>query len=260
MIENKVIGKTLMKSKTVNTLLAGVLWLVLWQAAAAIIDKNIILVSPVNVAKRLGSLLFEPTFLKSVVGSTQKIISGYLLGLSVGSLFAALAARFKPVRYILAPLCVTVKAIPVASFTILALFLIPAKNLSVLVTFLISVPIVYSNLLAGIDNIDRELVEMATLFKINPVRRAVYICFSQVLPYFRTAASVSAGLSWKSGVAAELIVIVPGSIGERLYQSKVEIESADLFAWTFVVIVLSFLTEFIFCKLIDLSWKAIERV
>ena len=53
----------------------------------------------------------------------------------------------------------------------------------------------------------------------------------------------SACLAWKSGVAAEVIGVATGSIGERLYEAKVFLSSADLFAWTIVIIVLSVVCE-----------------
>ena len=239
---------------------AGVLWLLIWQAAAMLIDKKLILVSPVDVVKRLFELLPESAFWSSIFTTGVRIIFGYLLGVTVGTLLAVLAAKIGLLRDFLSPFMLTVKAVPVASFTILALFFLSSENLAILVTFLIALPIVYSNILTGIDSMDKRLVDMAKLFRIAPHKKAIYIYFSQILPYFKTASSVAAGLSWKSGVAAELIVITTASIGEMLYQAKVELDSASLFAWTFVVILLSRLTEFVFAKLIDGAWHAVEKI
>ena len=244
----------------VKKIWAGVLWLVIWQAAAMLINKRLILVSPVEVVKRLFELLPDGAFWSSIFETGGRIILGYLLGLAVGTCLAMLAARLTLLRDFFSPFMLTVKAVPVASFTILALFFLSSENLAILVTFLIALPIVYSNILTGIDSMDKRLVDMANLFRIAPHKKAVYIYFSQILPYFRTAASVAAGLSWKSGVAAELIVITTASIGEMLYLAKVELDSASLFAWTFVVILLSRLTEFVFVKLIDGAWHTVEKI
>ncbi len=244
----------------VKKIWAGVLWLVIWQAAAMLINKRLILVSPVEVVKRLFELLPDGAFWSSIFETGGRIILGYLLGLAVGAVLAVLAAKVGLLRDFFSPFMLTVKAVPVASFTILALFFLSSENLAILVTFLIALPIVYSNILTGIDSMDKRLVDMANLFRIAPHKKAVYIYFSQILPYFKTAASVSAGLSWKSGVAAELIVITTASIGEMLYQAKVELDSASLFAWTFVVILLSRLTELVFVKLIDGAWHTVEKL
>ena len=248
------------KSKLINKILIGVLWIIIWQAAAMIIDQRLILVSPTDVIVRLVRLIPNKVFITSICVSALRIVTGFSLGMTVGTLLAVLAARFNSIREFLAPFMSAVKAVPVASFTILALFLIPSRDLSILVTFLIALPIVYSNILTGIDNTDRGLLEMASLFGISPIRKTLSIYFSQVLPYFKSASSVASGLSWKSGVAAELIVIAKSTIGERLYEAKVGFEMADLFAWTFIVILLSFLNEFLYSKLIDGIWHIIQKI
>ncbi|MDE7233674.1 MAG: nitrate ABC transporter permease, partial [Ruminiclostridium sp.] len=68
------------------------------------------------------------------------------------------------------------------------------------------------------------------------------------------------GLCWKSGVAAEVIGIPNGSIGEKLYMSKIYLETADLFAWTLVIILVSRLCEGIFTSLVKLMVKRVERM
>ena len=47
------------------------------------------------------------------------------------------------------------------------------------------------------------------------------------------------GMSWKAGVAAEVIGVVSGSLGERLYDAKIYLMTADLLAWTVVIVALS---------------------
>ena len=163
-------------------------------------------------------------------------------------------------RKLLSPLISVLKAVPVASFTILALIWVSSKNLSVLVTILICVPIVYLNMLEGIDSLDSKLKEMSTVFGIPPMRRFVGIYLSQLLPYFRSAAGLAIGLCWKSGAAAEVIGIPDGSIGEKLYQAKIYLETADLFAWTAVIIFVSWLCEKAFMSVIKLIVKRVEKM
>ncbi len=109
-------------------------------------------------------------------------------------------------------------------------------------------PIVYTNVLQGIRSTDKQLLEMADLFNIGWWRRLRYIYIPHLTPYILSACTVSIGLSWKAGVAAEVIGIPTGSIGERLYEAKVYFSTGDLFAWTLVIIALSILAEKIFVK------------
>lgn len=246
--------------KRVISLLCVFFWLVVWQAGAMALNQRILLVTPVDAAVKLIELIPSADFWKSVMFSAGRILSGFALGLTVGTGLAVFSGRYVFLRKLLSPFISVLKAVPVASFTILALIWVSSKNLSVLVTFLICVPIVYINMLEGIDSLDPKLKEMSTVFGIPPMRRFVGIYLSQILPYFRSAAGLAIGLCWKSGAAAEVIGIPDGSIGEKLYQAKIYLETADLFAWTAVIIFVSWLCEKAFMSVIKLLVKRVEKM
>lgn len=235
-------------------------WLLVWEIAARLIGKSVLLASPVEVIGRIFALLPEGNFRKSVFFTTGRVLLGFFLGTAVGIVFAAGAGKLPWLERMLAPLLSCIKSIPVASFTILALIWISSRNLSVLVSFLIAVPIVYSNLLEGIHALDKGLTEMAAIFRIPPLRRFFGVYLSQLLPCFRSASRLAMGLCWKSGVAAEVIGIPKGSIGEKLYGAKIYLETADLFAWTVVVILCSLLCEKLFLFLTDAAARRIGKM
>ena len=121
-------------------------------------------------------------------------------------------------------------------------------------------PIVYANMLEGIRQTDQKLLEMAKLFRVGAGRRLLYIYLPQLRPYLITACSVALGLSWKAGIAAEVIGIPDGSIGERLYEAKVYLNSADLFAWTVVIIAVSIAFEKLFLWLLRAGYRRLEQM
>ena len=246
--------------KRIFTVCAVVFWLGVWQAAAMIINKSLILASPVEVIERLFTLFPEESFFPSILFSLSKIMLGFLIGTAAGVLFAVLAGKFVFFERLFSPLITAVKAVPVASFTILALIWITSSDLSILITFLIAVPVVYSNVFEGFRAFDPKLTIMADIFHISPFRRFVGIYLSQIMPYFRSAVKLAVGLCWKSGVAAEVIGTPKGSIGEKLYNSKVYLETADLFAWTLVIIILSLITEKLILLIVDIAAKRIEKL
>ena len=233
-------------------------WLAVWQVGAMLLGQELLLVSPVRAAGRLLELIPTEGFLRSVAFSSGRILGGFGLGLTCGTLLALLAGKFRFVRTLLAPLVAAVKAVPVASITVLALVWVSSRNLSVLVTFLIALPVVYSNMLESLGSLDPKLTEMAELYHISGWKRFAGVYLSQLLPGFCSAAKLAIGLSWKSGAAAEVIGIPSGSIGEKLYEAKVYLETADLFAWTIAVILLSWLSEKLFLFLVGLAVRAVS--
>ena len=111
---------------------------------------------------------------------------------------------------------------------------------------LMVLPVVYTPTLAGIRETDARLLEMAAVFRVPPAKRVRYLYVPAALPYFRSACTVGLGLCWKSGVAAEVIGITSGSIGEALYNAKILFSTAELLAWTVVIVLLSLAFERLF--------------
>lgn len=117
-------------------------------------------------------------------------------------------------------------------------------------------PVIYLNILKGIESLDPKLSEMAEIYKLSPGKRLAYVFMPQLMPFVISACSVGLGLCWKSGVAAEVIGISTGSIGERLYRAKLYFETGDLLAWTVIIILISTAFE----KLIMAVLKHIQMV
>ena len=224
-------------------LAAVAFWLVVWQLASILIAQDLLLVSPLSVLSSLTGLVFEAGFWSAVGFSSLRIIGGLLLGMAFGVLLAAASGRSRRLRILLEPLFSVMKSIPVASFVILALIWAGSRNLSVVISFLMVLPVIYTGVLEGILQRDQGLQEMAKVFGVPRIRRFRAIDLPAVIPYFSASSKVSLGLCWKSGIAAEVIGLPSGSIGEQLYQAKIFLGTAELFGWTIVVVLISWLFE-----------------
>ncbi len=201
--------------------------------------------SPVSVAVKLGQLVFTADFWTSVSFSFIRIVSGFLLALILGILLAALASRFWVFSVLLRPLITVIKSTPVASFIILCLIWIPSRNLSVFISFLMVLPVIYTNIYQGIRNTDQKLLEMAQVFPMGTGREESCIfMYPSCCPTFISGCSLALGLCWKAGTASQGVIGIPaGSIGEKLYHAKIYLNTPDLFAWTIVIIGVSFSFE-----------------
>ena len=244
------------KSKRKRLLLSGgavLFWLAVWQAVSMAVGQEILLVSPVSAFRRLLQLIREETFWKSVFFSLSRVTLGFLSAALTGVVCGAAAYRLDWFRALRAPPVFTVKAAPVASFVILCLVWTPSRSLSVVISFLMVFPIVYLNLLEGLCAVDRSLLEMAKVFRLSLWKRIRAVYWPQCMPYLMSAFRLSLGLCWKSGIAAEIIGLPDGSIGERLYQAKIFLQTDDLFAWTAVIIGISVAFEKAFLLLLQVG-------
>lgn len=230
---------------------AVLFWLLVWQGASMALNLPILLPSPLAALERLGELAVTSAFWRAVGWSAARIMGGFLLACLLGTALAVPAARWRYVRELIAPLASAVKAVPVASFIILALVWLNSSQLPLFIAGLMVFPPVYLSVLEGIAQADPKLLEMARVFHVPPLRRALGIYLPAVLPHFRSACSAGLGLCWKAGAAAEVIGLPRGSLGERLYTAKIYFQTADLFAWTAVIVAASMLFETLFLRAVD---------
>lgn len=234
--------------------------LALWHILSVKLSSDLLLVSPCEVVKRLTTLVVEEEFLPAVLFTLKRIAFGFFLGLSAGIILALLAGRFSFVETLLWPYMVTVKSVPVASFVVIALIWLEGGSLSAFISFLMVLPIIYTNVLDGIKSVDVKMLEMADVFRMPLSRRMLYIWLPALKPFLMSGCKISLGLAWKSGVAAELIGIPDGSVGEMLYDSKLYLDTDDLFAWTVVIVLLSVCFEKLFMLILKKALKGVETV
>lgn len=230
--------------KRIITKLAVLLiWLGVWQAAFLAIGQKLLFVSPLQVAERLCSLVLQPAFWQSVGLSFLRISAGYCLGVFFGVFLAAVTSASAFLHSLFEPVLTLARSTPVASFIILALVWIRKDYVPVFIVFLIVLPIIWANVRQGIEQTDRTYLEVAKVFRFGFLKKIKTVYLPCVLPYFAAGCTTALGMAWKSGVAAEVLAMPARSIGYNLYRSKINIETADLFAWTAVVIILSVILE-----------------
>ena len=225
---------------------AALLALTFWEIAALLIHQRILLVTPVAVARRLCTIWRVEGFARAIWFSFYHIAGGFLLGLILGCLLAYLAAKHPVVETLLWPWMATIKSVPVASFVVICLIWLSAQNLSVFISFLIVIPIIYQNVLEGLRAENREMQEVATVFQLPWRKRFRYIELPKIRPFLLSACRVTTGMAWKAGIAAEIIGVPNGSIGKMLYTAKIYLDTDDLLAWTVIIVVISVVAEKVF--------------
>ena len=246
--------------RATTTAFAVVVWLAVWQIAAMAVGERILLASPISVIARLLTLWREPDFWSTVAYSFLRITGGAGLGILVGCLLAAAARGWRFVEILLSPLMVTVKSVPVASFIVIALIWLSSQTLSIFISFLIVLPVVYSNMLSGLRATPTDLLQMAQVYDLPLHKRLTYIYLPAVKPYLLSACGSALGMAWKAGVAAEVIGLPTGSLGEIIYEAKIYLNSVDLLAWTVVIVLVSVGFEKLFVGLLKLAYERLVKI
>ncbi len=236
----------------VEKVLVGTFWIIVWQICAGLIDNSILFASPLDVAKSLVKNAGEMRFYQIVLVSLRNIGMGFLLAFFGGVILGSVCYKVNFLGKLFSPLIQVLKAIPVASFVVILLILTGTDYLSVFVSFLVVFPGIYENTVLGLKSADLKLLELAEIYDMPGYLRYFHVYRKAVVPYLIGYCKSAIGMSLKSGVAAEVIGTPDFTIGERMYMAKVHLETADIFAWTLVVILCSYVMEKAFIGL--LSW------
>ncbi len=257
--ENRQPGNPGHQLRLYHWLLSGFFWLAVWFLVWRRVDQEILLASPQQVLLRLLELFTTAAFWWTAATSLIRIMLGYLLGVAAGLVLAVCTVRLKWIHALFYPLISAIRATPVSSFIILALVWMTSYRVVVFIVFLMVLPIIWANVAEGLRKTDRLLLEMADVFRLRPRQfiRAIYV--PSVAPFFITAAMTALGLGWKAGIAAEVLSTPAFSLGGRLYESKIYLETIDLMALTIFVILLSLLLEKVLLRLLTVAERYFRR-
>ena len=233
----------------------AIFWILIWQFASSIIQNPILIASPFETLSTFFLLLQTKTFWISIFHSFFKIMTGFFLATAIGTILAVASTVFTPFRFLFLFPMQFIKSVPVVSFIILALLWVPSKNLSILISFLMVLPVMYTNIQKGIDQTDTQLLEMAHLYQVTRLDKIRYMYIPEVLPFFHSSCSISLGLCFKSGITAEVIGLPTYSIGTQLYEAKLYLLTKELFAWTFIIIFISMVFETLILRMLSFLEK-----
>lgn len=232
------------KLKTIiKAVVIAIFWLGVWQILSAVVGLDVLLPSPLTALIALKDLASESDFWLSVLYSVVRISVGFLLGTFLGTLMGTVSSFSKNVSDFLTPIIHIIKSTPVASFIVLAIVWLKTGNVPSFTAMLIVVPIVHLNIKTGINETDKQLLQMADAFNVSVLKKIKKIYIPSVKPYFISAVTTAMGLAWKAGIAAEVICNPKLSLGSGIYNSKIYLETPQLFAWTFVVVIMSIILE-----------------
>ena len=230
-----------MADKRMKKGLAVLFWLAVWQVGAIVANRSLLLPipTPLTTLQTLFRLLRQGSFYLTVGASLTRIALGFVTALLAGTLSALLSVRYRVFAILTEPLLQLIRAIPVASFTILLFLWVRRSALPSCVVFLTVYPLVWANMESGLRALDGSLAEMARVFGMKSGEIFRQITLPGLRSCFSASMAAGLGFAWKSGVAAEVICRSENSIGNLLWAGKNAVDYDEVFALTLVIVLCS---------------------
>ena len=223
--------------------LAVLFWIAIWYFGSILVDNPLILPSPADTVKALLEMLKGQAFYLSLGVTLGRVFGGIVISAAAGLLFGILSGLNRLAYTLILPFVTVVRTLPVVSVSILLNLWLKSSVVPLMVTFLVCFPIIWTNTVEGIDNTDQKLLEMAALYRVSFYKKLRFIYLPSLRPYMTAGMMSVIGMGWRSTVTSEVLANALPSIGMNLYYTKVYLETKQLFAWTLVVVLCSFLIE-----------------
>lgn len=229
--------------KIIKAALVAAFWIFIWYIISKLVAREILVPSPIRTLEAFFSLIGKRKFQKAVLFSLLRIFAGFFLAAIFGILGAILSYRFRFFEAMTSPLLSLIRAIPVASFIILALVWIKTNMLPVFISFFTVMPIIWDSVLSGMKDTNKAALEAAAVDGAGKTAQIFFIILPSLRSTMLTAFISGFGFAWKSGIAAEIISRPKTALGTLIQDAKMYLESPELFALTGTVILLSFAIE-----------------
>ena len=241
-----MMGKKFLQRRDVAILLSIVTILVVWQILAMVINSPLILPLPRETLEVLIQDMGKPLFWQHVGATACRSLIAFGISVVVGTILGAAAGASDSVHNLLDFPLAMMRATPVVSFILLALFWFGSSIVPIFVAMVMSLPVMISAVETGIKNTDKDLIACCRVYGFSTGKMLCHLYFPSCKPHFFAGSLAAFGLSWKVVAAAEVISLPHRSAGTLLQNAKVHLETAQVFAITMVLVILSFILESLF--------------
>ena len=238
--KNEITGKMNKQGKAILVCLA---WLVLWEVASLVVASDLLLPGPVTTAVALGGMLGEGKFYLNVLATLARVVISMALSFAVGMVLAWAAYRRDGIRVMLAPVISLLKSVPVMAIIIYVILIASSDWVAIIVCFFMCLPIVYTNVLAGLNSVSKEHLELAEVYGLDSKQTLRLVYIPEIRPSMNSALSLVCGISWKAVIAAEVLSIPKFSLGYPMLNAKYYLETPELVAYIVVIVAASMVFE-----------------
>lgn len=238
---------------------AVILWILIWYVVSLLVNKELYVPSPYSTLRALIQLMSDKTFYTSVLFTMIRIVVGFLVAAIAAFILGVMAGSNEKAEILISPFITVVRSTPVMSFIILTIIWFSYNLAPFVVNIIMCFPPIYDSVVKGIKSTDRKLLEMSKIYKVSILDTFKGIYFGSVKPFLYAGMNTSLGLSFRVAVAAEVFANPKYGIGTKLLQAKVNLETTDVYAWTFVILLLSYLVEQLFKLMIKESRRHVKH-
>jgi NitT/TauT family transport system permease protein len=221
-----------------------------WQAVvSAELKPRYVLPGPAEVFPELLDVLADSSFWDAVQLTMTRAVIGFAMAVVIGTVIGAAVARFSPLRAAIGSLITGLQTMPSIMWFPLAILLFQISESAIMFVVIIgAAPSVANGLISGIDYVPRTWLRVGQVLGMKGLSKYRHLILPASLPSFISGLKQGWAFSWRSLMAGELLVIVPGalSIGVRMQQARDLNEASLVICYIMVVLTIGILIDVLF--------------
>jgi len=217
------------------TLVVAAVIVLIWSAVSAKYGAYV-LPSPLLVLKGLADILRSGEVWTHTGASLYRIAIGFGSAVVLSLLLALAAFVSRAARGVVHDLLAILNATSVFVWIVISIIWFGLSSWApIFTTFMITLPVVASNLVEGVESVDRRLLEMGDVYRLSGRQKFTAIVVPSTLPYLIAGMKIGFGLALKVSVVAEIFGVTSG-IGYIMNYSREILATQMVFAWALVMV------------------------
>ena len=202
-----------------------------------------VLPAPWSIVTGFAEIVRTGEIWTHAAASLYRIAIGFGLAVLVSLAMGLAAFLSRTARTVVADVLAILNSTSVFVWIVVSLIWFGLSNWApIFTTFMITLPVVASNIVEGVENVDRRLLEMGDVYRLSGRQKFTAIVVPSTLPYLVAGMKVGFGLALKVSVVAEIFGVTSG-IGYVMNYSREILATQMVFVWALVMILVMTATD-----------------
>lgn len=229
--------------KLFTGIISVIIMMLLWEWVSIRIGSEHILPGPLVTLQAVFNLFIDSEFLMIIWNTLLRGMMGFAIAIVSGVVLGIIAGLYPTFDSFMRPWIVVMRSVPVVSFILLALIWFTSASVPVFIGILTMFPMIYTNIIEGMRNVDVKLIDMARFYKVSTKRIITDVYAPAIAPYVTSGISSAIGIGWRAIIIGEVLSQPEYGIGTSMHSAQSFLNVDVLIAWTFIAVIMSYLFE-----------------
>ena len=220
-----------------------------WQIVAVIIDNGLLLPSFFTVLSDIYKIVLTDNFIILILNSILRCIESFILSLIMAIILAIISYFNKCIYNFLYIIIVFLKSIPTMAFLIVLVLIWTSKDFAPkIIGVVISFPIFYDVVLNSLLDIDKNLLQMFRIYRIETIDKIITLIIPVIAIAIKKVINSTLSLIFKVVISGEFYAQPEYGIGSIIQFEKMQLNTSRIIAWMIIITVIVCFFDFIIDK------------